>query len=47
MLCVEHAKTLLEMANVPANRIAKGCGFGSYASMGYHFTRMAEVAPQH
>ncbi|MEE6163415.1 MULTISPECIES: helix-turn-helix domain-containing protein [unclassified Mycolicibacterium] len=46
-LRVDHAKTLLEATNLPVDRIAEQCGFGSYASMRYHFTRIVGVAPHH
>ncbi|ORA35664.1 helix-turn-helix domain-containing protein [Mycobacterium aquaticum] len=44
---VDHAKTLLETTSLPVDRIAEQCGFGSYASMRYHFTRIVGVAPHH
>lgn len=44
---VEHAKGLLEATNLPVDRIAEHCGFGSYASLRYHFTRVVGVSPHH
>jgi transcriptional regulator GlxA family with amidase domain len=46
-LRVAHAKSLLEATNLPVDRIAEQCGFGSYASMRYHFIRIVGVAPYH
>ena len=43
---VRLAQELLETTDEPVEDIARRCGFGTAASMRYHFGRIAGVAPQ-
>ncbi len=43
---VDRARQLLESTNLPLVRIAAESGFGTYASLRYHFGRIVGIAPQ-
>jgi transcriptional regulator GlxA family with amidase domain len=43
---VDRARQLLESTGLTVDRVAEQAGFGSYASLRYHFLRTVGVAPQ-
>jgi transcriptional regulator GlxA family with amidase domain len=43
---VDRARELLESTELTVDRVAEQAGFGSYASLRYHFARMVVVPPQ-
>jgi transcriptional regulator GlxA family with amidase domain len=43
---VDRARRLLESTQLPIERVAEQSGFGSYASLRYHFPRTVGVSPQ-
>lgn len=43
---VDRARQLLESTDLPLVRIAAESGFGTYASLRYHFGRIVGIAPQ-
>lgn len=43
---VDRARRLLESTNLSLGRIAKEAGFGTYASLRYHFVSSVGIAPQ-
>lgn len=43
---VDRARRLLETTTLPMDRIAERSGFGSHASLRYHFVRTVGVPPQ-
>jgi transcriptional regulator GlxA family with amidase domain len=43
---VDRARRLLESTELPIDRVAEQAGFGSYASLRYHFPRTVGVSPQ-
>ena len=45
-LRVDRARRLLESTGLTVDRVAEQSGFGSYASLRYHFLRTVGVSPQ-
>ena len=43
---VDRARRLLESTGLTVDRVAEQSGFGSYASLRYHFLRTVGVTPQ-
>lgn len=43
---VDRARGLLETTTLPMDQVAERAGFGSYASLRYHFVRTVGVSPQ-
>lgn len=43
---VDRAQRLLESTGLPVDRVAEESGFGSYASLRFHFLRAVGVSPQ-
>jgi transcriptional regulator GlxA family with amidase domain len=43
---IDRARGLLESTDLTVDRVAEQSGFGSYASLRYHFLRMVGVSPQ-
>jgi transcriptional regulator GlxA family with amidase domain len=43
---VDRARRLLESTGLTVDRVAEQSGFGSYASLRYHFLRTVGVSPQ-
>jgi len=44
-MCVHRARRLLESTGLTVDRVAERSGFGSYASLRYHFLRTVGVSP--
>ena len=42
---VDRARRLLETTGLTVDRVAEQSGFGSYASLRYHFLRTVGVSP--
>jgi transcriptional regulator GlxA family with amidase domain len=43
---IDRARRLLESTGLTMDRVAEQSGFGSYASLRYHFHRAVGVSPQ-
>jgi transcriptional regulator GlxA family with amidase domain len=43
---VDRARRLLESTALTVDRVSEQSGFGSYASLRYHFLRTVGVSPQ-